>query len=108
MSEYLYVFGYDPHEDQATNEFGTDRESTGVFRLEADHGSEALDWGRRLSSWYVENLGGNTKQTWHPENYASWIEESPDAELREFAARVLLVKVGEFPSHDEIRRILGD
>jgi hypothetical protein len=107
MSEYLYVFGYEPDEDRAANEeFGTDWESTGVFRLEADSARQALEWGHRLSSWYVETR--KTRETWVPENYASWIEESPDAELSQFAERVPLVKVGEFPPHEEIRRLFGD
>jgi hypothetical protein len=108
VSEYLYVFGYEADDHVANDEAGTDRESTGVFRLEAGDADEALDWGRRLSSWYVENLGDKTRQTWHPESYASWIEAVPDAELEEFAQRVPLVRVGELPSHRDVRRVFGD
>lgn len=109
MREFLYVFGYEPEEEHSANEeFGTDWESTGAFRVAADDPKAALEWGRRLSSWYVENPGSEVGRSWSPKNYASWIEESPDAELREFAERLPLVKVGEFPSHEEVREIFGD
>ena len=80
MERHLYVFGFESPEERESNAtHGTDFESSrGAFIL-AESPDAALTWGQRLASTFVHSLFGGDQTSWAPEDFANWVEDSPDS-----------------------------
>jgi hypothetical protein len=109
-SPYIYVFGYEsPIDYSANRETGGDAESTAIFRIIADSEEAALKWGWHLSKWYLNQLfEGKVTCRWDEHSYSSWIEKNPDDTLLKWSQRLPAVRVGEYPSVGDIRRVFSD
>lgn len=101
MIIHLYVFGY-----KGSDDHDEDFESTGAFRIMADTSAQALEWGHKLSEWYVRQLEGGA--SWSSSKFASWVEEDPDEYLSELANQLPVLAVGEYPDAEIIKGVLGD
>ena len=108
--EFLYVFGYETPEEEASNQdFGDDFESTGFFRILATSEAEALSWGRELSKWYINFIFGKDSELhWDKDWFASWIEKNPDEELNKASKLLKPVNVGEFPEIEDVKSAFFD
>lgn len=81
MQRYLYVFGFESPEERECNEVeGTDYESSRAVFILAESRNAALVWGQRLACAFVHGLFNGDRDSWTPQNYANWIEDSPDSE----------------------------
>jgi hypothetical protein len=103
VKEYLYIFGYEDPSDRKSNmENGTDYESSRMIRILASSEEEALLWGDEIAERYVQSLFGDMKVSWKADRFASWIENSPDAEEKRLWDELQVVNYGEFPNFTKL------
>jgi hypothetical protein len=103
MRESLYVFGFEaPAEAKSNAAHGTDFESSACVRIAAESEEEALRWGREVAERFVKELFGDPGISWKALGFAHWIETDPDEALRSAAERCPALKVGEYPSPQDL------
>lgn len=103
MKEYLYIFGYESPAERASNfKHGTDYESSGMIRILASSEEEALNWGHKVSEQFVLSQFPGQQVSWIAEGFASWIETSPDEELKQKLSAIPIVKCGEMPDFKKV------
>lgn len=79
MERYLYVFGFEsPEERECNRAEGTDYESSRAVFIVAQSRGAAFTWGQRFARAFAHGLFDGESESWAPENFANWIEDSPD------------------------------
>lgn len=79
MERYLYVFGFESPEERESNRTeGTDYESSRVVFILAESRQAALTRGQRFARAFVNGLFAGDCESWARENFANWIDDSPD------------------------------
>lgn len=105
--EFVYLFSYeDPDGIDSDEVTGPEPLLEGFFRIRAGSAEEALAWGRTLSDWYVGKLFEDDRPgRWSKAGLASWIEEEPDALLRDGMRELEAVGTGEYPDLAKVHRL---